>query len=105
MFVFSAKIEEKRKREAEKRSIEEEQVRIVLSNLSWKQISTSPSFVFHMWRYFYMHFICLYSCPIQCVPAELARSAGKITRLEQVTTDYAVAQCWLGVSAHRLCLF
>ena len=42
-------------------------------------------------------FICLYSCPIQHVPAESARSAGEIRRLELVFTDYTlsiIAQCW-----------
>ena len=42
-------------------------------------------------------FICLYSCPIQHVPAESARSAGEIRRLELVFTAYTlsiIARCW-----------
>ena len=48
-----------------------------------KSRSDFPKLCFFMLCYVTL-FICLYSCPIQHVPAESARSAGEIRRLELV---------------------
>ena len=55
--------------------------------LSVKSRSDFPKLCFFMICYVTL-FICLYSCPIQHVPAESARSAGEIRRLELVFTAY-----------------
>ena len=52
-----------------------------------KSRSDFPKLCFFMICYVTL-FICLYSCPIQQVPAESARSAGEIRRLELVFTAY-----------------
>ena len=61
-----------------------------------KPRSDFPKLCFFMLCYVTL-FICLYSCPIQHVPAESARSAGEIRRLELVFTAYTlsiIARCW-----------
>ena len=65
-------------------------------SLSVKSRSDFPKLCFFMLCYVTL-FICLYSCPIQHVPAESARSAGEIRRLELVFTAYTlsiIARCW-----------
>ena len=62
--------------------------------------ATSPSFVFARLSCAILRsFICLHYCPIQHVPAESTRSAGEVSRLEQVITAYTLARCWPEVSA------
>ena len=61
-----------------------------------KSCSDFPKLCFFMLCYVTL-FICLYSCPIQHVSAESARSAGEIRRLELVFTAYTlsiIARCW-----------
>ena len=61
-----------------------------------KSRSDFPKLCFFMLCYVTL-FICLYSCPIQHVPAESAHSAGEIRRLELVFTAYTlsiIARCW-----------
>ena len=65
-------------------------------SLSVKSHSDFPKLCFFMLCYVTL-FICLYSCPIQHVPAESACSAGEIRRLELVFTAYTlsiIARCW-----------
>ena len=74
---------------------------IKLGFTSWYFLSRSdfPKLCFFMLCYVTL-FICLYSCPIQHVPAESAWSAGEIRRLELVFTAYTlsiIARCWLEV--------
>ena len=52
-----------------------------------KSRSDFPKLCFFMICYVTL-VICLYSCPIRHVPAESARSAGEIRRLELVFTAY-----------------
>ena len=65
-------------------------------SLSVKSRSDFPKLCFFMLCYVTL-FICLYSCPIQHVPAESALSAGEIRRLELVllpTLVPLIARCW-----------
>ena len=65
-------------------------------SLSVKSRSDFPKLCFFLLCYVTL-FICLYSCPIQQVPAESAHSAEEIRRLELVllpTLVPLIARCW-----------